>query len=281
MKPYLEMLIVMASLPILASCTPREEPPAKKEEAPAAEKPKATESTAPPAVKETPPAPKEPEMKPAEKKDEKPAAAPTPPTPPPTASESTARHPALMNPSQASEKAPDTYKAKLATTKGDIIIEVTRDWAPNGADRFYNLVRIGYFTDIALFRVIEGFMAQFGIHGDPAVNDVWREARIQDDPVKESNRRGYITFATAGPNTRTTQLFINFADNSNLDRMGFAPFGKVSQGMDIVDSIFKGYGEGAPRGQGPRQDLIQSQGNAYLRQSFPNLDYVKSAEIVP
>jgi peptidyl-prolyl cis-trans isomerase A (cyclophilin A) len=124
-------------------------------------------------------------------------------------------------------------------------------------------------------------MAQFGIHGDPAVSAAWRDAKIPDDPVKESNKRGNITFATAGPNTRTTQLFINFADNSNLDSMGFAPFGKVATGMDVIDSIFKGYGEGAPRGRGPRQDLAQSQGNAYFRQSFPNLDYIKSAEIVP
>jgi peptidyl-prolyl cis-trans isomerase A (cyclophilin A) len=275
MKSDLGNLIVVVSSLLLSACSPPTPAPAKNEGAPAAEK-----------AKEIPPPPKEPEMKPAEKKEEKPAAtSQTPPAAPKdektAATAPVARHPALSNPAQASEKAPDAYKVKLTTTKGDVVIEVHRDWAPNGADRFYNLVKIGYFTDIALFRVIDGFMAQFGIHGDPGVNTIWRDARIPDDPVKESNKRGYLTFATAGPNTRTTQLFINFADNSNLDRMGFAPFGKVATGMDVIDSIFKGYGEGAPRGRGPRQDLVQSQGNAYLRQSFPNLDYVKSAEIVP
>jgi peptidyl-prolyl cis-trans isomerase A (cyclophilin A) len=189
--------------------------------------------------------------------------------------------PERLNPAQASERAPDTFKVKLATTKGDIIIDVHRDWAPKGADRFYNLVKIGYFTDLAFFRVVDGFMAQFGIHGDPRVSAKWRAANIQDDPVKESNLRGYITFATAGPNTRSTQFFINFGNNTNLDRMGFAPFGKVAQGMVVVDSIYKGYGEGAPRGRGPDQGRIQGEGNAYLKASFPNLDYVKSAAIVP
>src|SRR5690606_18982605 len=125
--------------------------------------------------------------------------------------------------------------------------------APNGVDRFYNLVRNGYYDDVAFFRVIENFMAQFGIHGDPAVNTAWRAARIQDDPVVESNRRGYVSFAMAGPNTRTTQLFINFRDNRQLDGMGFAPIAHVVEGMDVVDAIYSGYGEGAPNGQGPAQ----------------------------
>lgn len=187
---------------------------------------------------------------------------------------------ALMNPALANEKAPATFKAKFNTTKGDFVVEVTRDWAPQGVDRFYNLVKIGYFTDIALFRVVEGFMAQFGINGDPKVSAAWRDAKISDDPVKESNKRGYMTFATSGPNSRTVQIFINFADNGRLDGMGFAPFAKVTQGMDIVDSIYKEYGEGAPRGRGPNQGRIQTEGNTYLKAEFPKLDYIKSVSIV-
>lgn len=189
--------------------------------------------------------------------------------------------PDFTDPSKLTEKAPDTYKAQFDTTKGKITIEVTRSLSPNGADRFYNLVRSGYFKDIAFFRVIPGFMCQFGIHGDPAVSAKWRTANLTDDPVKGSNTRGAITFATAGPNTRTTQLFINFGDNHNLDRMGFSPFGKVVEGMDVVDKINGEYGEGAPRGRGPDQGRIQAEGNAYLKKDFPNLDYIKSATILP
>ena len=188
--------------------------------------------------------------------------------------------PGFADPSKLTEKAPDTFKAQFDTTKGKITIEVTRALAPNGADRFYNLVRSGYFKDIAFFRVIPGFMCQFGIHGDPAVSAKWREANITDDPVKSSNTRGAITFATAGPNTRTTQLFINFGDNHNLDRMGFSPFGKVIEGMDVVDKINGEYGEGAPGGMGPDQGRIQKEGNAYLKKDFPNLDYINSATIL-
>lgn len=189
--------------------------------------------------------------------------------------------PAYADPSKLTEKAPDTFKAQFNTTKGKIVIEVTRSLSPNGADRFYNLVRSGYFKDIAFFRVIPGFMCQFGIHGDPAISAKWRDANIADDPVKGSNTRGTITFATAGPNTRTTQLFINFGDNVNLDGMGFSPFGKVVEGMDVVDKINGEYGEGAPGGNGPNQGRIQMEGNAYLKKDFPNLDYIKSASIVP
>ncbi len=188
-------------------------------------------------------------------------------------------HPGLLDPKKAQEKAPATFKAKFETTKGDFVIEVHRDWAPLGADRFYNLVKIGYFENIAVFRVIPNFMAQFGIHGDPKVTARWRNARIKDDPVKQSNQRGYISFAMAGPNTRTTQLFINFQDNSRLDGMGFAPFGKVVHGMKVVDEIYK-VGEGAPRGPGPNQGKIMQQGNRYLKSSFPKLDYIKSASLV-
>ncbi len=189
--------------------------------------------------------------------------------------------PGFADPAKLTEKAPETFKAQFETTKGKFTVEVTRSLAPNGADRFYNLVKSGYFKDIVFFRVVKGFMGQFGIHGDPAVSAKWRAANIQDDPVKGSNTRGTITFATAGPNTRTTQLFINFVDNANLDGMGFSPFGKVVDGMDVVDKINGEYGEGAPRGRGPDQGRIQSEGNAYLKKDFPNLDQINSATILP
>jgi len=176
-------------------------------------------------------------------------------------------------------QAPAQYTVELNTTKGAIVIDVRRDWAPHGADRFYELVQNGYFTDVAFFRVISGFMAQVGISGDPALNAQWREKRIPDDAVKASNTRGTVTFATSGPNSRTTQFFFNFGDNSRLDGMGFAPFGKVKD-MAPVDALYDGYGEGAPGGRGPAQGTLQSQGNAYLRESFPKLDYIKSAKII-
>jgi peptidyl-prolyl cis-trans isomerase A (cyclophilin A) len=193
----------------------------------------------------------------------------------------TADKPDLTAPAKLAEKAPETFKARFETSKGAFTIEVTRSLAPNGADRFYNLVKSGYFTDVQFFRVIKGFMCQFGIHGTPEVSAAWREARITDDPVKGSNTRGTVTFAMAGPNTRTTQLFINFADNARLDSMGFPPFGKVIEGMEVVDKINGEYGEGSPQGRGPNQQLIQQRGNDYLKTGFPNLDYIKSATLVP
>lgn len=187
---------------------------------------------------------------------------------------------ALTDPTQAKEEAPAKYKAKFTTTKGVFVVEVERALAPIGADRFYNLVKCGFFNDTKFFRVVDGFMVQWGIHGTPAVAKVWESASIPDDPVKSSNTRGAITFATAGPNTRTTQVFINFADNARLDGSGFASFGKVIDGMNVVDSLYKGYGEGAPRGKGPSQQRMQLEGNAYLDKDFPQLDAVKKAEIV-
>ena len=188
--------------------------------------------------------------------------------------------PGFADPAKLTAKAPETFNVQFNTTRGKFTVEVTRSLAPNGADRFYNLVRSGYFTDVAFFRVIPGFMCQFGIHGDPSVSAKWREARIPDDPVKGSNTRGTITFATAGPDTRTTQLFINFGNNVNLDAMGFSPFGKVIAGMGVVDKINGEYGDGPPGGNGPDQSRIQMEGNAYLKKDFPNLDYIKSATIV-
>ncbi len=189
--------------------------------------------------------------------------------------------PKLLDPAAADEKAPDSYKVKFETTAGDFVIEVKRDQAPIGADRFYNLVKIGFYDDAAFFRAIKGFMVQFGLHGEPAVNKVWRGAQIDDDPVKGTNKRGMLTFAKQNqPNTRTTQVFINFSNNENLDGMGFAPFGTVVEGMDVVDKIHTGYGEGAPRGRGPSQGRIQSEGNAYLKKDFPELDFIKKATIM-
>jgi peptidyl-prolyl cis-trans isomerase A (cyclophilin A) len=186
----------------------------------------------------------------------------------------------LANPAALTEQAPATYKARFDTSKGTFVVEVHRGWAPQGADRFYNLVKNGFYDGVRFFRVISGFMVQFGINGDPAVQAHWRTARIEDDPVTQSNERGMITFATSGPNSRTTQVFINFADNGNLDRLGFAPFGRVVSGMNVVDALNDEYGEGAPRGRGPDQTRMQKQGNAYLAKSFSRLDYVKKATIV-
>jgi peptidyl-prolyl cis-trans isomerase A (cyclophilin A) len=196
-----------------------------------------------------------------------------------TASPALAQSPNLSNPTALKEQAPASYKVRFDTTKGPFVLQVTRAWAPNGADRFYNLVKNGFFDNVRFFRVISGFMVQFGINGDPQLSAHWRDANIPDDRVTQSNKRGMITFATAGPNTRTTQVFINFADNTNLDGMGFAPFGKVLSGMDVVDKLNAEYGEGAPRGRGPDQGRLQSEGNAYLAQSFARMDYVKKATI--
>jgi peptidyl-prolyl cis-trans isomerase A (cyclophilin A) len=185
----------------------------------------------------------------------------------------------LSDPASLNEQAPPVYKVKFDTSKGPFVVEVHRDWAPNGADRFYNLVKNGFYNDTRFFRVIDGFMVQFGLNGDPKVSSVWRDADIKDDPVKQSNVRGNITFATAGPNTRTTQVFINYGDNTGLDGQGFSPFGKVVSGMDVVDSLYNGYGEGAPSGHGPNQGIVQSLGNAYLNKAFPKLDYINKATI--
>ena len=185
----------------------------------------------------------------------------------------------LEAPALLDEQAPATYKAKFATSKGVFVIEVTRAWAPRGADRFYNLVKNGYFDDTRFFRVIKNFMVQFGINGDPKLNTKWRIARIQDDKVTQSNARGTITFATSGPNARTTQVFINFKDNKALDPLGFAPFGKVVSGMNVVDALNGEYGEGAPDGRGPDQARLQMEGNAYLTKDFPRMDYITKATI--
>ena len=186
----------------------------------------------------------------------------------------------LSNPSSLNAQAPDVYWAKFDTTKGSFVIKVTRAWAPVGADRFYNLVKNGFYNNASFFRVIPGFIVQFGISADPNISAVWHDADIQDDPVKQSNAPGPVTFATAGPGTRTTQVFINLADNKSLDAQGFSPFGTVTDGMNVAQSFYSGYGEGAPMGSGPDQQLIQSQGEAYLAAQFPKLDHIKSATIL-
>jgi peptidyl-prolyl cis-trans isomerase A (cyclophilin A) len=186
-------------------------------------------------------------------------------------------HPAMLDPSKATTQAPETFKAKFETTKGDVVFDCTRAWAPHGVDRFYNLVRIGFFDDVALFRVSKGFVVQWGIHGDPKVSKVWQNANLAPDPPKQSNTRGMLTYAMAGsPDTRSTQLFINYGDNSSLDAQGFAPICKVSEGMDMADKFYSDYGERVTGMQGQ----IAARGNAYLKEAWPSLDYIKKATIV-
>jgi len=188
---------------------------------------------------------------------------------------------ALLRPALLKDKAPETYQVKFETSKGDFTVSVIRAWAPLGADRFYDLAKHHFFDNESFFRVLKGFVAQFGISAYPPVNAVWEKATIKDDPVTESNKKYFLTFATAGPNTRTTQLFINLADNPRLDTMGFAPFGQVTDGMNVVDTLYADYGEGAPGGSGPNQDEIQKQGKPYLDKNFPKLDYIKTTTLTP
>ena len=185
----------------------------------------------------------------------------------------------LRNPAALNERAPDVFKTRFETSKGPFVVEVHRDWAPLGADRFYNLVRNGFYDDVRFFRVIDGFMAQVGINGTPSVQAVWRAATIKDDPVKQSNKRGFVSLSNAGPDSRSTQFFISFVDNTRYDRLGFAPFGQVINGMENIDRLYSGYGDGAPQGSGPIQQRIQTEGNAYLVKEFPKLDYIKKATI--
>ncbi|HKO05466.1 MAG TPA: peptidylprolyl isomerase [Candidatus Acidoferrales bacterium] len=191
--------------------------------------------------------------------------------------------PALLHPEKLTEKAPDVFRVKFTTTKGSVVVEVTRAWAPLGADRFYNLVKHHYFDQASFFRVLKSprpFVVQFGINADPKVNAVWQGANIKDDPVTQHNVRGTITFAMGGKDTRTSQVFINLADNSRLDAMGFPPFGSVVEGMSVVEDLYGDYGEGAPSGRGPDQGRIQSEGKPYLDKEFPKLDSIVTAVIV-
>ncbi len=187
----------------------------------------------------------------------------------------------LLHPAELRAESPAVYDASFQTTKGVFVVQVTRAWAPHGADRFYNLVREHFYDGASFFRVLPGFVVQFGISPNPRISRAWVNATIPDDPVTKSNLRGYITFATGGPNTRTTQVFINLHDNAALDSQGFSAFGQVVQGMNVVDSLYSGYGEGAPQGNGPDQSMIQRDGNAYLERDFPMLDRIVTARISP
>ena len=181
----------------------------------------------------------------------------------------------LTDPAKLAAKAPETFKAKFETSKGMIVIEVHREWSPHGADRVYNLVKNGYFDGVKFFRAVPNFVVQWGIHGDPAIATKWLQAKVPDDPVKQSNKRGFVTYAMGGPNSRSVQLFINLVDNSRLDGMGFAPFGQVTEGMDVVDKFYGGYGEGLTKLQG----RIAEEGNAFLEKNYPQLDSITRATI--
>lgn len=211
--------------------------------------------------------------------------APAAETPPAATPKAAAENPAapgsfdhaLLNPSRLRDQAPATYKVRFDTTRGPFTVTVTRDWAPLGADRFYNLVKHHFYDDAAFFRVVPGFVVQFGISGHSQVSAAWKHTDIKDDPVTQTNKRGYITFATAGPNTRTTQVFINLKDNARLDAMGFAPFGAVDgNGMNVVEMMYEGYGDASA----PDQDALERRGNAYLKQGWAKLDYIKTASLV-
>jgi len=175
--------------------------------------------------------------------------------------------------------APDVFRVRLETTKGDVVLEITREWAPRGADRFYELVQQNFYDGARFFRVVPRFVVQFGLKGDPAADAHWSRMSIPDDPVRQNNSRGTITYAMAGPATRTTQVFINLQDNFALDKQGFAPFGKVVEGMDVVEKFYRGYGDAPPGGVGPEQGRIRTEGTPYLERYFPNLDYIKKAAI--
>jgi peptidyl-prolyl cis-trans isomerase A (cyclophilin A) len=185
----------------------------------------------------------------------------------------------LTKPALFTERAPDAFRAMFDTTKGPFVIEVHRQWAPRGADRFYNLVKNGFYDDSRFFRVLDHVMAQVGMSASSEIQAAWDKALIKDDPLRGSNKRGFVSFATAGPDTRSTQFFINLRDNPAFDRQNSVPFGEVTSRMDVVDALYSGYGDGAPRGQGPDQSLIRARGNAYLTREFPKLDYVKKVTV--
>ncbi|GAC1689249.1 MAG: hypothetical protein PVS2B2_27730 [Candidatus Acidiferrum sp.] len=184
--------------------------------------------------------------------------------------------PALLKPALLKQKAPDTFQVKFATTRGDFTVAVTRAWAPIGADRFYNLVKHGFYNNASFFRVVPNFVVQFGISPIPSVSKAWKKTEIQDDPVVQSNKKAYLTFATAGPNTRTTQVFISLKDNAALDRQGFAPFGQVTDGMHVVEMFYDQYGDSA----GPDQEQLEKLGKPYLDKGWPKLDSIKTATLV-
>lgn len=187
---------------------------------------------------------------------------------------------ALLDPPRNQGAAPALYRVTFTTTRGPFTIEVHRDWAPRGADRFYYLARHGFYNGAAFFRVVPHFVVQWGLSPEPRISAAWKKANIPDDPVIRSNTRGMVTYAMGGPDTRTTQVYIDYRDNSRLDKLGFAPFGKVVAGMDVVDGLYGGYGDGAPRGKGPSQGRISREGASYLQKDFPKLDRILSTRVV-
>jgi peptidyl-prolyl cis-trans isomerase A (cyclophilin A) len=197
---------------------------------------------------------------------------------PPPADSATATPPAPPAATTPAVAAPAVFRVRLETSRGPIVIEARRDWSPNGVDRFFQLVESGYYDDVRFFRVVPGFVVQFGMHGDPATNAKWVGQQVIDDPVKQSNRRGMVTFAQAQgvPNSRTTQLFVNLQDNAGLDAGGFAPIGEVVEGMSVIDALYSGYAD-EPTG---RQGEIAAEGNAYLNRTFPKLDFIRTARVV-
>ncbi|HWB83732.1 MAG TPA: peptidylprolyl isomerase [Bryobacteraceae bacterium] len=196
-----------------------------------------------------------------------------------TETKSTAPAPAEQAPAAKNEQAPELFRVNLDTTKGPVVIEIHRDWAPIGVDHFYNLVKTGFYDGDRFFRIVRNFVVQFGINGDPKTNSLWANSNLPDDPVKESNVAGTLTYATAGPNTRSTQMFINLRNNASLDQQGFAPIGKVVSGMAAVESLYSAYGDMPPQGEGPDPSAIEAQGNEYLDAHFPRLDYIKKATV--
>jgi len=189
----------------------------------------------------------------------------------------------LLDPSSDAfgQMAPDTFRVRFETSAGDVLVEVIREWAPIGADRFYNLARNGFFDGNRFFRVLPGFIVQFGVSGVPDIQAVWNEQTLPDDPVRQSNLRGTLTYATAGPDTRTTQVFINYADNPRLDELGFAPIGRVIEGLSVLRLLYSEYGETAPQGSGPLYQCMLSGGNAYLDRRFERLDSIVRASVLP
>ena len=186
----------------------------------------------------------------------------------------------LLQPRSFAETAPAGFAVRLETTQGDIVIQVTREWAPLATDRFYNLVKAGYYDGIAFHRVLDDFVAEFGIHGDPWVNAAWRQAVMVDEPVRQPNTRGRVTFSKNTPNSRTVQVFINLKENRSLDDQGFSPFGEVVEGMDVVEELYSEYGDGPPRGEGVYQAMAIARGDEYLNEEFPLLDRIERAVLV-
>lgn len=193
--------------------------------------------------------------------------------------EATAEYGPLYYPRRLTESAPETFRARFETTAGEFVVEVHRSWSPNGADRFWNLVKNGYYDDTRVYRVVEGFMAQFGVHGDPVLGYQWRNAVIPDDPVVQSNTRGRVSFAKSGANSRVNEVFVNLEDNRDLDAEGFSPIGEVVTGMETVAAFHAGYGDGPPRGDGPYQAQARAEGNAYLDAQFPELTRILRATV--